>query len=166
MGRYCWMCGRERPNEQFSGRRRKRCVCRNCRRLPRAERERRAAMRDIDGFIEQRNISAKNIARLEALCGAEDEQVRWLAGLVLQVARVVPRRRKRVGYLLRHHRELLEQLVEVGLLLSLPLEEDREGEMDAEAEGDEAWPVEGGPSFSSEGDALSLGSSPPSDVPF
>lgn len=131
MGHYCWMCGRVRPNEKFSGSGHKRHLCRECAKRPREERERIQAIRDIEGFLHQRNISAKNIARLECLCGSPDNEVRQIAELVLEVARVTLGRRKRRAYLAKHKPDLLAQLVRQGLLFGL--ESDRVSEADEEA---------------------------------
>lgn len=35
MGHYCWMCGRVRPNEKFSGSGHQRHLCRECAKRPR-----------------------------------------------------------------------------------------------------------------------------------
>lgn len=40
MGHYCRICGRERPNEKFSGKGHRAHVCRDCYRLPKEEFER------------------------------------------------------------------------------------------------------------------------------
>jgi len=112
MGHYCWMCGRMRPNERFSGKGHRRHLCKECSRRPREEKERIRAVMDIEGFFEQKNISAKNIARLEELCNFPDEGIREMAKLMLEVACVRPRRRKRLGYLRIHRPDLYAQLVE------------------------------------------------------
>ena len=61
MGHYCWMCGRMRPNEKFSGREHARHLRRECARRPREEREQVQTLRDIKGCLKQRNISAENV---------------------------------------------------------------------------------------------------------
>lgn len=116
MGHYCWMCERDRPNEGFSGKGHRRHICKKCMRRPRAERDRIRAMNDIYGFLEQRNISAKNMARLEELRDSPDSDVRVLAELLLDVARVKSHRRKRWGYLRTHRPDLVARAVELGLL--------------------------------------------------
>lgn len=67
MGRVCDCCGCERPNERFGGRGQRARICRDCRRLPKVELERLLAMEEILGFVEQSNISTKNIARLQSI---------------------------------------------------------------------------------------------------
>lgn len=116
MGHYCWMCGRVRPNEKFSGSGHQRHLCRECAKRPREERERIQAFGNIAGFLRQRNISAKNRARLQRLCDSPDDEVRHIAALVLEVARVKPGRRKRWAYLAKHRPDLLAQLAQSGLL--------------------------------------------------
>ncbi len=115
MGHYCWMCGRHRANERFSGKGHKQHLCKDCAKLPRAERARIQALEDIYSFFDQRNISARNVARLTVLCASEDEQVRALAALVLEVAKVKPHRRKRLKYLRQHRPDLIDRLVHHGL---------------------------------------------------
>lgn len=70
---------------------------------------------DLFGFLNQKNISVKNIARLQSLCEFDDPDVRQLAKTVLDVAKVAPRRRKRAGYLRLHHPDLYQQLVQLGI---------------------------------------------------
>jgi len=70
---------------------------------------------DLVGFLHQKNISAKNIARLKSLCEFYDSDIRQLARTVLEVATVAPRRRKRAGYLHRHRPDLYSQLVQLGV---------------------------------------------------
>jgi len=116
MGHYCWMCGRMRPNEKFTGKGHTRHLCKECARQPREERERVRALRDIEGSLNQRNISAKNVARLKHLCKSPDNEVRNMAELVLEVARVKPERRHRNAYLARHSPDLFGRLVQQGIL--------------------------------------------------
>jgi hypothetical protein len=64
---YCRICGRSRRNEKFSGRGHRIHICKDCQRLPREQRDRIERMDELYGFLEQSNISPKNIARLEIL---------------------------------------------------------------------------------------------------
>jgi len=114
-GHYCWLCGCRRPNEAFSGKGRRRHLCRRCSRRPRNEREKIRAEINVYGFMEQKNISSKNIARLRSLCEFPEESVRHLAKVVLDVATVAPRRRKRQGFLYHNHPELYARLVDLGI---------------------------------------------------
>jgi hypothetical protein len=70
---------------------------------------------DLFGFLEQKNISAKNIARLKSLCEFPDEDIQQLARIVLDIATVAPRRRKRRGCLHHYHPDLYDRLVQVGI---------------------------------------------------
>lgn len=117
MGHHCWVCGRTRANEKFSGKGHARHICKDCQRLPREQRDAVQALRDIDGILDQRNISAKNMARLKTLCRSSNEEVRQKAQLVLEMARIAPHRRKRRGILARQMPELLNRLVEEGLII-------------------------------------------------
>ena len=115
MGRFCKICGRVRPNEYFGGKGRRRYICRDCRRLPKGEVERIEREDEIRGFMEQSNISRKNIRRLETLIHSELPGIADLATLVLAVARVKPHKRRRFKFLAAHDRELLNKLIESGL---------------------------------------------------
>lgn len=116
MGHYCWVCGRVRANERFSGKGHARHICKQCARLPKEHRDRVQALRDIEGFLHQSVISAGNVARLKRLCGSSDEEVRRKAALVLEVALARPGKRRRWGILARANPRLLDRLMEEGLL--------------------------------------------------
>ena len=64
MGRYCRVCGRNRPHEHFGGRGQRAIICKSCRRLPRERRMRALWLNEIYGFLEQSNVSKKNLRRL------------------------------------------------------------------------------------------------------
>ena len=136
MGHYCWVCGRTRANEKFSGKGHARHVCKDCQRLPREERDAVQALRDIDGFLNQRNISDKNISRLKSLLRSPNQEVHRNAELVLAVARIAPRKRKRWGLLARQEPELLNRLIEAGLWLSVPCAEGSDEIPDQEQTGE------------------------------
>jgi hypothetical protein len=74
------------------------------------------ALIDIERFLHQSNISARNIARLKRLCGSPSEEVRRKAALVLEVAKARPGKRRRWGFLARSNPALLDRLTEEGLL--------------------------------------------------
>lgn len=113
MGHFCRLCGRQRPNEAFTGRGHRSHVCKQCQRLPPAQRERIEQEDELFGFIDQSNISAKNIQRLELFVQAADERVRELADVILQVARRYPRLRRRYVRLARENPELLRRLKKI-----------------------------------------------------
>jgi hypothetical protein len=116
MGHYCRICGRERPNEQFSGKGHRIHVCKRCQRLPKSQRRAIEDRDDIFGFMQQSHISKKNLARLEKLAKSEEPRLARLAAIVLEVARVTPYKRRRLKILARNHRDLLRKLGETGLV--------------------------------------------------
>jgi hypothetical protein len=116
MGHYCRICGRRRPNEQFSGKGHKIHVCKRCQRLPKTQRRAIENRDEICHFMEQSHISKKNIARLEKLVKSQEPEIASLAALVLEVARVTPYKRKRLKTLARQHPDLLRKLDETGLV--------------------------------------------------
>jgi len=95
MGHYCRICGRSRPNEQFSGSGHGIHVCKKCLRLPREQRDRIERLDELHGFLHQSVISAKNVARLKALTGHGDHEVAKLAALIREIARVLHGKRNR-----------------------------------------------------------------------
>jgi ribonuclease HI len=113
VGHYCHLCGRSRPNESFSGRGHRSHVCKECQRLPRADRKRSEELNELYGFIAQSNISEKTVRRLETLCQASDDLMRELADAILQVAHLYPRKRRRYVRMSREHPLLLNRLKQV-----------------------------------------------------
>jgi hypothetical protein len=67
-------------------------------------------MDELCGFLDQSNISRKNIARLEILAQHTDGEVKDLALLILEVARVKPHKRRRWKFLEQNHSELFLRL--------------------------------------------------------
>ncbi len=116
MGRTCKLCGRERSHESFGGKGRRRFICRKCRKLPKTEQRRRWQSEELYGFMFQSNISKKNIERLNSLTNSELPGIAELAALILTVARIKPRKRRRVRYLAERDRALLDTLVQRGLI--------------------------------------------------
>ena len=53
MGHHCRICGRSRPNEQFSGRGHRIHVCKKCQLLPREKRDRIERLDELHGFLHQ-----------------------------------------------------------------------------------------------------------------
>jgi hypothetical protein len=131
MPHYCRICDRGRPNEKFTGRGHRDHICKDCQRLPRSEREQIESMDELFWFLEQSNISAKNIARLEILIHHTDSHVKRLAALVLDIAGVKPHKRRRWKFLAQNHPVLFARLKELyggdmpyDVLETLNLEED------------------------------------------
>ncbi len=71
---------------------------------------------EIYGFLEQSNISKKNLRRLGQLETKEITDIASLAGLVRQIAEVHPRKRKRWNRLRQQHRDLFRQAVDAGII--------------------------------------------------
>jgi hypothetical protein len=118
MGHYCRICGRERPNEQFSGKGHRIHVCKRCKAKPKSERQVIEDKDDIFGFMQQSHISEKNVARLVKMAKSENPQVVSLAAIVLKVAQVKPYKTRRLKFLAQKHPELLRQLEDTGLVLA------------------------------------------------
>ena len=74
-------------------------------------------MRDMEGFLEQKNISAKNVARLRELCESSNADVRRRAEIILEVALIKPHRRKRTWYIHEKRPDLFARLVQGGLFV-------------------------------------------------
>jgi len=123
MGRQCRICGRGRANEKFGGKGYAASVCRDCRKLPKVEQALILATHEVWGFLDQTNISAKNIARLEALASIDDDEFQELRMLVLEIARVRPRKRKRWKNIWREHRHLYRRVVAAGWFSEYDLDE-------------------------------------------
>ena len=117
MSHYCWICDRSRANEKFSGKGHARHICKDCARLPREERDRAQALRDIQSFLSQRNISAGNTSRLKQLCKSPDERVQRQAAMILEVAKLAPHERDRIARLAGRAPDLLNQLAAEGVFL-------------------------------------------------
>lgn len=112
MGRTCRVCGRSRPNEHFGGRGARAYACRKCRRLPKQERRRILATNEVYGFLRQKNISAKNIKRLEQFGSVQDSEFQRLRALVLSVAQIHPRKRRRWRNLQQSSPDLYQRIIE------------------------------------------------------
>ena len=95
MPHYCWMCGRSRANERFSGRGHRDHVCGDCQKLPAAEKDRRRALNHLRDMLEQSRISEKNVRYLRALALSPAPDVAQWAAVLLEIARIHPGRRHR-----------------------------------------------------------------------
>lgn len=115
-GHYCKICDRYRPNEKFSGKGHKTHVCKDCMRLPREKRQFIEEEQEVCGYLAQSNISEKNLARLKTLTASSNPEIAKMAELVLEIGKAHPRKRKRLRFLARERKELLERLEETGLI--------------------------------------------------
>jgi len=116
MSHYCRICGRERPNEKFSGKGHRTHVCKDCAQRPRAERAAIEQEEEIFGFLKQSHISDKNMRRLEILAASSESRIAELASLVIEVARIKPHKKRRLKVLARERRDLLAALERTGLI--------------------------------------------------
>ena len=118
MGHYCRICGRDRPNEQFSGKGHKIHICKRCNAKPKSERQ---AIEDTDSilaFMQQSHISKGNVARLKTMTKSGNSRVASLAAVVLKVAEVKPYKTRRLRFLAKMHPDILRKLEETGLIPS------------------------------------------------
>ena len=116
MGRTCLMCFCERPNERFGGKGYGARVCKECRKLPKSEQKRRLAENEIVGFLDQKNISAKNVKRLQELVSIEDPQFQFLRRLIEEIAQVAPRRRGRLKILRSEYLDIYRRAIDAALI--------------------------------------------------
>ena len=117
-GHFCRICKRVRPNEKFSGKGHRIHLCKDCARMPKEDREAIEQEDEIFGFLRQSHISDKNITRLEKLCKSSNPRISEKAGIVLEVAKVKPYKKRRLKVLARGRRDLLIKLDETGLIFA------------------------------------------------
>jgi len=79
-GHYCWVCGRRRPNERFSGSGHSRHVCRECAKLGAEELAYRQHVRDLERCITYEGfIARKRRVTFERFLRHEDPRIRAMA---------------------------------------------------------------------------------------
>jgi hypothetical protein len=88
--------------------------------MPAKSRHRIEALDEISGYWGQSHISAKNISRLETLSQSNNPEVQSLAALVMEIAKLHPRKRRRVKYLAQNRRDLYERLIALGVIEEEP----------------------------------------------
>lgn len=115
MAHFCWMCERSRPNEAFSGRGHRDHVCRECEGLPTGEKGRCRALIHMQGMLEQSRISPKNVRHLRSLLSSPAADVVEWAAVLIEIARVHPGRRRRLGRL-KSHPELWARMHRLGIV--------------------------------------------------
>ncbi len=144
MGHSCRICGRSRPNERFSGKGHRTHICKECQRLPRAERFRIDALNDIERYLfRQSNISKKNLSRLAELAQCDDPKVRELAAVVLEIGKAHPGRRRRFKSIKKERPELWQDMIRVGIVEEWPEELEFEEDLRDFGEVEENWSVAG-----------------------
>ncbi len=84
--------------------------------MPKANRLRMLLTDEVLGFLQQSNISKKNITRLTVIeqCGIDD--VARLATVVREIAIAKPGKRKRWNFVRRGRPQLFQQALDVGLI--------------------------------------------------
>lgn len=116
MGHFCWMCQRRRPNEAFSGKGHARHLCKECSQLPKDTRERTRRLADLESMLRQKNISPLNLGMAVEWAEGDDHEVTELALIVADVARVCPRKKKRMITIRNDHPALWKRLLAADLV--------------------------------------------------
>jgi len=116
MGHYCRICCCYRPNEQFSANGHRTRVCKRCSRRPKEERQAIEERDEIYSFLDQSNISEKNLARLEVLATSPNSEIARLGKLDLEIGKVYPHKRNRLRFLSRERKDLLLRLEAIGFI--------------------------------------------------
>lgn len=116
MGHYCKICDCIKPNEKFTGKGHKIHICKECSKIPKQERDSILQEEELWQFLNQSNISRKNIKRLNVLSLSENKNISISAQLILEIARVKPTKKKRLKYLASNRKDLLHRLEETGLI--------------------------------------------------
>jgi hypothetical protein len=112
-GRVCSVCGELGPNESFRGRSRALHRCRECCDLPEAELLLRRSLTFLHEVLDHPRISLKNLTVAAELARSEEPEIRALAELVCEVARIHPRRKSRLKSLRVRYPSLASRLSEV-----------------------------------------------------
>jgi len=116
MGRDCIICSRERPNESFSGRGLGSRICKKCRTLPKADRQRILDEAFLAQALEQKNISEKNVAYFIEMRLRYPDSLGEKAAVMAELGSVHPWRKKRYGFLYHHKRDLYDRMVRLNMI--------------------------------------------------
>jgi hypothetical protein len=81
--------------------------------MPREKRDQIERLDELHGFLHQSQISVKNLNRLEILRGHSEPEIATLAGLIQDVARVLPGKRSRWLKLAQRHPPLFDRAIAV-----------------------------------------------------
>ena len=84
--------------------------------MPKEKRDSIEQEEEIFGFLQQSNISDRNIARLQTLVASDNSRIAELASIVIEVARVKPHKKRRLKVLARERKDLLDALEKTGLI--------------------------------------------------
>jgi hypothetical protein len=83
-GQWCWCCGRVLANERFSGRNHGRHLCRDCARLPVAEREYRSAIEQLARIWLRSGSFRRKRPQIERFLQHPDPRVQACAAEILR----------------------------------------------------------------------------------
>jgi len=86
--------------------------------MPKEKREAIEHKDEIFSYLRQSFISEKNLSRLTQLVGSPNEEVAKLARIVIEVAQVIPYKKRRLKVLARENRDLLLKLEDTGLIFA------------------------------------------------
>lgn len=79
-GHFCWCCGRQRPNEKFSGKGHRRHLCRDCANLGSDELAYRQAVRDLERCLTWEGIIPRKRRRtFDRFLAHKDARIRAMA---------------------------------------------------------------------------------------
>lgn len=73
---------------------------------------------EIFGYLKQSHVSNKNVSRRKTLASSENPRIAELASIVLEVAQMKPYKKRRLKFLAKERRDLLQKLEETGLILA------------------------------------------------
>lgn len=116
MGKHCIICGHERPNESFSGRGQGSRICKKCRTLPKADRQRLLDETFLVQALEQKNISEKNVSNFNVMRLRYSDSLGDKAAVMVELGSVHPRKKKRYGFLYHHKRDLYDRMVQLNMI--------------------------------------------------
>ena len=77
--------------------------------MPRSKRDVIEQTDEIFGYLKQSHISKKNMSRLKSLSASSNEKIAELADIVLDVGHDKPYKKRRLKFLAKEHRELLNK---------------------------------------------------------
>lgn len=86
--------------------------------MPNEKREQIIYEDEIFNFLRQSHITKKNISRLRKLAVSPYERIAKMAGIVLEVVKVKPYKKKRLKELAEKRRDLLHKLECTGLIMA------------------------------------------------
>lgn len=105
-----------RPNEKFLGKGHKIHICKECSRMPKNEIDAIEQEDEIFNYLKQSHISKKNITRLKFLMSSNNNKISELAAIVYEIAQISPYKKRRLKFLARNHKDILNNLNETGLI--------------------------------------------------